>query len=63
MAIIGVSMGIYVGITYIMSQGDASKEKKAIDNLIKIVAGIIIALSAIAIINLVQSLTRSSINF
>lgn len=63
MAIIGVSMGIYVGITYILAQGDQSKEKKAIDNLVKIAVGIVIALGAIAIINLVQSLTRSSINF
>ena len=29
MAILGVSMGIYVGIQYILSQGDAAKEKAA----------------------------------
>ena len=62
MAILGVSMGIYVGIQYVMAQGDAGKEKKAIDNLIKIAVGVIIALSALAIVNLVQSITRSSIN-
>ena len=62
MAILGVSMGIYVGIQYILAQGDAAKEKKALDNLIKIVVGILIALSAIAIVNLIQSITRSSIN-
>ncbi len=62
MAIIGVSMGIFVGIQYALSQGDAAKEKKAIDNLVKIVVGIIIALSALAIVNLIQSITRSSIS-
>ncbi len=62
MAIIGVSMWIIVGIQYIMAQWDSAKEKKAIGNLVKIVIGIIIALSAIAIVNLVQSITRSSIN-
>ena len=62
MAIVGVSMWIYVGIQYIMSQWDQAKEKKAIDNLVKIAVGIILALSAIAIVNLIQSITRSSIN-
>ncbi|MBP6910027.1 hypothetical protein KBC03_00265 [Patescibacteria group bacterium] len=62
MAILGVSVGIYVGITYILAQGDSGKEKAAIGNLVKIAVGVIIALSAIAIINLVQSITRSSIN-
>lgn len=62
MAIVGVSMGIYVGIQYIMAQGDQGKEKKAIDNLVKIAVGIVLALSAIAIVNLIQSITRSSIN-
>ena len=61
MAILGVSMGIYVGIQYILSQGDAAKEKAAQWNLVKIVVGIIIALSALAIVNLIQSITRSSI--
>lgn len=63
MAVLGVSVGIYIGITYILAQGDSGKEKAAITNLVKIAVGIIIALSAIAIINLVQSITRSSINF
>lgn len=62
MAIIGVSMGIYVGITYILAQGDEAKEKEARINLVKIVAGILIALSSIALVNLLQSVTRSSIN-
>lgn len=62
MAILGVSMGIFVGIQYILAQGDEKKEKDARDNLIKIAVGIILALSAIALVNLVQSITRSSIN-
>lgn len=61
MAVLGVSMGIYVGIQYILSQGDAAKEKKAIDNLVKIAIGIVLALSAIAIVNLIQSITRSTL--
>lgn len=62
MAILGVSMGIYVGVTYVLAQWDNAKEKKAIDNLVKIAVGIIVALSALAIVNLIQSITRSSIN-
>ncbi len=62
MAVIAVSMGIYVGIQYILAQGDAGKEKAAIGNLVKIAVGLIIALSALAIVSLVQSLTRSSIS-
>ena len=62
MAILGVSMGIFIGIKYILAQGDEKEEKAARDNLIKIVVGIVLALSAIAIVNLVQSITRSSIN-
>lgn len=60
-AILGVSMGIYVGIQFILSQGDQAKEKKATDNLIKIAVGIVLALWAIAIVNLIQSITRSTI--
>lgn len=62
MAILGVTMGIYIGIQYVLAQGDDKKEKDARDQLIKIAVGIILALSAIAIVNLIQSLTRSSIN-
>ena len=62
MAIVGVSMGIYIGITYILAQGDEGKEKTARENLVKIAVGIIIALSAIALVNLIQSISRSSIN-
>lgn len=62
MAIIGVSMGIYVGITYILGQGDEAKEREARINLVKIAVGVIIALSAIVIVNLIQSITKSSIN-
>jgi len=61
--VIGISMGIILGIRYILAQGDAAEEKKIIGYLWNIAFGILIALAAIVIVELAQSITRSTIPF
>lgn len=59
--VIGVSMGIILGIRYILAQGDSASEKKIVWYIWNIAFGVIIALSALVIVNLAQSITKSTL--
>jgi len=61
--ILGVTMGIVVWVRYVYAQWDEKVEKEMVQYLWNIVIGIIIAFSALVIVELAQSVTRSSITF
>ena len=61
--ILGVTMWILVGVRYVYVQWDEGEEKKLIQYLWNIVIGIVLALSALVIVEIVQSITKSSITF
>lgn len=61
--IVGVSMGIILGIRYILAQGDAAAEKKIIGYIWNIAFGVLLALSALVIVNLAQSISKSTLPF
>jgi hypothetical protein len=61
--ILWVTVGIILGIKYIFDQWDSAKQKKTIEYITNIVYWILIALSALVIVELIQSVTRSSIVF
>ncbi len=61
--ILWVTVGIALGVKYIFDQWDEWKQKKTIGYIVNIVYWILIALSALVIVELIQSVTRSSITF
>lgn len=61
--IVWVSMWIIIGIRYILSQWDEWQQKKLQWYLWNIIYGILIAFSALVIVELVLSITRNSITF
>lgn len=60
---LSVPIIIWAGIMYATAFGDAGKQKKARSTAIYALLGILLALSSLAIIQLVLSITRSSIEF
>jgi hypothetical protein len=54
-AIVAVMMIIYGGLQYVLSQGDAGKNKKARDTILYSVIGLVVALAAQAIVAFVFS--------
>lgn len=61
--IIGISMGIVVWIKYIFSQWDEWEQKKLQWYLRNIIYGILIAFWALVIVELILSITRTSVTF
>lgn len=61
--IVGVSMGIVIGIKYVYSQWDEGAQKKLQGYLWNIVYWILIALGSLTIVEIIQSITNSSVNF
>jgi len=61
--ILGVSMGLIIGIQYILAQWDEWKQKKLQWYIWNIWFGILIALWAFVIIDIVRSISQSSITF
>lgn len=61
--ILWVTMWIVIGIKYVYSQWDESAQKKLQWYLWNIIYGVLIALGSLTIIELVRSITQSTINF
>lgn len=61
--ILGVTMGMIIGIRYIFVQWDEAAQKKLQWYLWNIIYWILIALASLTIVELIQSLTRSSVTF
>lgn len=61
--VLSITMVIYNGIQYILQSTSGSDTKWATKNLWLIAGGIVLALLSLAIIQLIQSLTLSSLNF
>lgn len=61
--IIGVTMGLIIGIRYIYSQWNEAEQKKQQWYLWNIIYGILIALWSLVIVELVLSITKTSITF
>lgn len=61
--ILWVTMGILIGIRYVFAQGDEGAQKKLLGYIANIVYWILLALSALVIVEIIQSITRSSITF
>lgn len=60
---LSVSIIIFAGIQYMLSLGDEAKRKKAQNTAIYAALGILIWLGSLAIVELVLSITKSSIEF
>jgi high-affinity K+ transport system ATPase subunit B len=63
MIAISVSIIIYGGISYSLSFGDEKKQLAARNVVIYALTGILIGLASLAIIELVLSITKSSLHF
>lgn len=61
--IIWVTMGIVIGIKYIFSQWNESEQKKILWYLWNIIYWILIALWSLVIVELILSITRTSVTF
>ena len=61
--IIWVSMGIVVGIKYIYTQWNEAEQKKTLWYLWNIIYWILIALWSLVIVELILSITRTSVTF
>lgn len=59
---ISVSIIIFWGISHILAFGDANKQKKARSIIIYALLGILIGLASLGIVQLILSITKSSIN-
>ncbi len=60
--VLGVTMWLLVGVRYIFAQGDEKEEQKLMWYIWNILYGILLALAALAIVELILSITRSSVN-
>ena len=60
---IGVTMGLFIWVRYIFAQWNEWDQKKLLGYLWNIIYGILIALASLAIVELILSITRSSITF
>lgn len=60
--VIAVTMGLLIGVRYILAQDDEKQQKTLQWYLVNIAIGILIALSALAIVELILSLTRSTLS-
>ena len=59
--VLGVTMWLLIGVKYIFAQGDEKEEQKLMWYIRNIVYGILIALAALAIVELILSITKSSV--
>lgn len=60
--VLAITMVLYNGILWIIESAKWGDVKDAKDNILYIVGGILLALSSVAIINLISSVTLSSLN-
>lgn len=59
--VLGVTMWLLIGVKYIFAQWDEKEEQKLMWYIRNIVYGILIALAALAIVELILSITKSSV--
>ncbi len=59
--VLSISMAIYSGLMYIIEASKWAEVKNARDNLLYVVGGVLLALLSLALVNLISSLTISSL--
>lgn len=60
--VLSITMVLYNGILWVIESAKWGDVKDAKDNIIYVVGGILLALSSVALINLISSITLSSLN-
>lgn len=60
--VLAITMVLYNGVMWIVESAKGGDVKESKDNLLYIIGGILVALSSVALINLISSISLSSLN-